>query len=68
MTVQQWVDREFRASDSDRTSWQISCVVQWANAGYKGSTEAATGTRSVSRTANILLFLSRIRNSGPFAF
>ncbi len=44
MTVQEWVDREFKGSDSDRTSWQISTVVQWANQNYRGSAEAATGS------------------------
>ena len=43
MTIQEWVDQEFKASDSDRTSWQISTVVQWANQSYRGSAEAATG-------------------------
>lgn len=44
MNVQEWVDHEFANADSDRTSWQISSVVQWANVGYKGSNEAATGS------------------------
>ncbi len=44
MTVQEWVDQEFANSDSDRTSWQISNIVRWANQRYRGTSEAATGS------------------------
>ncbi len=44
MNVQEWVDTAFTDADSPRTSWQVSCLVQWANKGYKASVEAATGS------------------------
>lgn len=44
MIVADYITAKYVTSDSSRTTWQWASVARWANAGYKATIEAATGS------------------------